>query len=33
VQAITEHDRNLLDELQREIERKRRELDAEVGSG
>jgi predicted transcriptional regulator len=27
VQAISEHDRNLLDELQREIDRTRRELD------
>jgi predicted transcriptional regulator len=30
VQAISEHDRNLLDELQREIDRKRRELDGKV---
>jgi predicted transcriptional regulator len=27
VEAISEHDRNLLDQLEREIERKRRELD------
>ncbi len=27
VDAVSEHDRSLLDELQREIERKRRELD------
>jgi BlaI family transcriptional regulator, penicillinase repressor len=27
VEAISQHDRNLLDELEREIERKRRELD------
>lgn len=31
VQAISEHDRNLLDELQREIDRRRRELDSKTG--
>jgi predicted transcriptional regulator len=30
VEAISEHDRNLLDQLEREIERKRRELNGDV---
>lgn len=32
VEAISEHDKNLLDELQRAIDRKRRELDAKPSS-